>query len=164
MLQVTVERGSDWPAFIHNEVHAEVMGSIFDSVEDRFFVTTTNLVGYESNCYLFMIHLNIEIEKGESLALSTDKEMNTLIYSLDGELEVNDQRVLDKEMVIFNRDGDEINIKASKTTRFIVLSGQAINEEVVANGPFVMNSHVEIMEAMRDTKMGKMGILIENFD
>ena len=31
-------------------------------------------------------------------------------------------------------------------------------------GPFVMNTQTEIMEAMRDYQMGKMGVLIEEFE
>ena len=36
-----------------------------------------------------------------------------------------------------------------------------INEKVVSHGPFVMNTETQILEAMRDYKMGKMGVLIE---
>ncbi|MBL7877835.1 MAG: pirin family protein, partial [Cyclobacteriaceae bacterium] len=43
-----------------------------------------------------------------------------------------------------------------------LLSGEPLNEEVVSHGPFVMNTQTQIMEAMRDYQMGKMGILIED--
>ena len=39
--------------------------------------------------------------------------------------------------------------------------GAPLNEKVVQQGPFVMNSETELLEAMRDLQMGKMGILIE---
>jgi quercetin 2,3-dioxygenase len=37
-----------------------------------------------------------------------------------------------------------------------------LNEPVVSHGPFVMNTQTQIMEAMRDYQMGKMGVLIED--
>jgi hypothetical protein len=37
-----------------------------------------------------------------------------------------------------------------------------LNEDVVSYGPFVMNTQTQIMEAMRDYQMGKMGVLIED--
>jgi redox-sensitive bicupin YhaK (pirin superfamily) len=44
------------------------------------------------------------------------------------------------------------------------LSGQPINESLSSYGPFVMNSQTEILEALKDAQMGKMGVLIEDFD
>ena len=50
------------------------------------------------------------------------------------------------------------NYRLIKPTRAILLSGEPIGEEVVSYGPFVMNTHTEIMEALRDAQMGKMGV------
>jgi redox-sensitive bicupin YhaK (pirin superfamily) len=41
------------------------------------------------------------------------------------------------------------------------MTGKPLDEKVVSYGPFVMNSQTQIMEAMRDYQMGKMGVLIE---
>jgi quercetin 2,3-dioxygenase len=43
-----------------------------------------------------------------------------------------------------------------------LMSGLPLSEKVVHHGPFVMNTETQILEAMRDYKMGKMGILIED--
>jgi redox-sensitive bicupin YhaK (pirin superfamily) len=63
--------------------------------------------------------------------------------------------------VLLNKDGDGISIEALEDTRVLLMSGEPLNEEVVSHGPFVMNSQTEILEAMRDYQMGKMGMLIE---
>jgi len=42
---------------------------------------------------------------------------------------------------------------------FSILSGEPINEPVVAYGPFVMNSEQEIIEPFKDYQNGKMGQL-----
>jgi hypothetical protein len=42
------------------------------------------------------------------------------------------------------------------------MTGKPLDEKVASYGPFVMNSQTEIMEAMRDYQMGKMGVLIED--
>lgn len=69
-----------------------------------------------------------------------------------------------KNLVVFENDGEEIATEALEDTRAIVLAGAPINEPVVSYGPFVMNTEQEIMEAIRDYQMGKLGILNENFD
>ena len=64
----------------------------------------------------------------------------------------------------FLAEGQKIAIKATEDTRAILLAGQPISEKVVTHGPFVLNTESQIMEAMRDYQMGKMGYLIEEFD
>jgi redox-sensitive bicupin YhaK (pirin superfamily) len=64
--------------------------------------------------------------------------------------------------VVFKRDGDNITFEAIEDSRILLMSGLPLNEKVVSHGPFVMTSETEILEAMRDYQMGKMGILIED--
>jgi redox-sensitive bicupin YhaK (pirin superfamily) len=78
-------------------------------------------------------------------------------------LKINNEEVTSKDLIWFNNDNKEIKILAHNPARIILLAGEPIGEEVVSYGPFVMNSHTKIMEALRDAQMGKMGILIEEF-
>ena len=90
------------------------------------------------------------------------KGFNTIIYTIKGQLRVKDYGLVEKEgLVIFEDDGDQVTISADQGTSFLLLSGLPLNEKMVQHGPFVMNSQTEILEAMRDYQMGKMGILIE---
>jgi hypothetical protein len=107
--------------------------------------------------------LRMNFEKDGELAFDIPSTHNTLIYVLDGHLKINNEEVASKDFIWFNNDGKEINILALQHARVILLTGEPIGEEVVSYGPFVMNSHTEIMEALRDAQMGKMGVLIEEF-
>ena len=57
-----------------------------------------------------------------------------------------------------------VNLQLIEGTRFIVLAGEPINEKLSSYGPFVMNTQTEILQALKDAQMGKMGVLIEDFD
>ncbi|MEY4046959.1 MAG: hypothetical protein RL284_510, partial [Bacteroidota bacterium] len=57
--------------------------------------------------------------------------------------------------------GDGIGIEGLADTEILVLCGEPIEEPLAQYGPFVMNSQTEIMEAMRDYQMGKMGFYID---
>ena len=61
------------------------------------------------------------------------------------------------------RKTSQIEIEANADTKILFLSADPLNEPLATYGPFVMNSQSEIMEAMRDYQMGKMGVLIEEF-
>ena len=105
-----------------------------------------------------------EISKEGKTELKIPEHYNTLMYLLDGDLEVNGESAKKKDLIWFNNDGNSITIHANANTRFIILSGEPIGEKVTSYGPFVMNTQTEIMEALRDSQKGKMGILIEKFD
>ena len=104
------------------------------------------------------------IQRGGKRTIELPSKHNSLVYLLDGELKINDQVVRGKDMVVFENEGEKIDFEAIFDTRFIVLSGEPIGEKIESYGPYVMNTQTQIMEAMRDYQIGKMGILIEEFD
>jgi len=112
-----------------------------------------------------IIALRMELEENGSLKFKIPKYYNTLIYQLDGKLTINESDDTSaKDLIWFeNNSEEEINVTAKEKTRAILLAGKPINEEVVSYGPFVMNTQTEIMEALRDAQVGKMGVLIEEF-
>lgn len=100
---------------------------------------------------------------GASFTVDIPQHYNTLVYLLDGEMEIGGKSVGNKTMFWFNNDGEQIDIKTSKESRFIVLSGEPIGEPISTYGPFVMNTEQEIQQAIADYQSGKMGTLVEKF-
>jgi len=86
---------------------------------------------------------------------------HAFLYLLDGVVSINEQETTGKNFIQLNNDGDSISIEFMEATRCLLMSGEPIGEKIVAQGPFVMNSETEILEAYRDYQIGKMGILIE---
>lgn len=87
---------------------------------------------------------------------------NSAIYLIEGRVRLEGYGVLDNEnLVVFDNEGDKIQLETLEDAQYLVLSGRPLAEEVVQYGPFVMNDQTQIMEAMRDYQMGKMGVLIE---
>lgn len=104
----------------------------------------------------------IALEKGGKISIPLPEAHNALIYLLDGELNVDGFGLVEGlHLVHFKNDGEGITLEARLDTRVLLLSGKPLNEEVVSHGPFVMNTQTQILEAMRDYQMGKMGVLIE---
>lgn len=104
----------------------------------------------------------LEIKAGGYFSAALPENHNVLLYLLDGKIMLDGYGLTEgKHAVYFKRDGEGISFKASEDTRLLLLSGEPLNENVVSHGPFVMNTQTQILEAMRDYKMGKMGILIE---
>jgi redox-sensitive bicupin YhaK (pirin superfamily) len=103
-----------------------------------------------------------EFIKGGKYFFSIPAEHNLLVYLLDGKLQINGTtEISGKYAVVFENDGKGFEAEALEDTRFLVCSGEPLNEPVASHGPFVMNNQTEILQAFRDYQMGKMGILIE---
>ena len=104
-----------------------------------------------------------EAKKGGTYTFNFPKNQNSLLYVLSGKIIVNrNTEVNNKELILFNKDGESFDITALENSKFFVGSGEPIDEPIEARGPFVMNTSSEIMEAYRDYQMGKMGVLIED--
>ncbi|WP_312332874.1 pirin family protein [Acinetobacter variabilis] len=84
---------------------------------------------------------------------------NALLVVLAGELVVNgSQKVLDSSIVMFARDDDpEIQLQADQDTKFLLLTGEPLNEPIQGYGPFVMNTKEEIIQAFQDFNQDKFG-------
>ena len=95
----------------------------------------------------------------KNISIKFSNGTNTVILIMRGELEIENKTFKDKNILIFEREGDEINFKVSKDFKGLILNGEPIEEPIIAHGPFVMNSKEEIYQAFSDFQNGKMGSL-----
>lgn len=96
------------------------------------------------------------------ITIEIPTDHNAFIYLLDGKLMVGGFGMVEKlNAVVFRQDGDQLALQALEDTRVLLMTGKPLNEKLTTYGPFVMNTQTEILQAMRDYQMGKMGILIE---
>jgi quercetin 2,3-dioxygenase len=87
---------------------------------------------------------------------------NVMLYIIRGNMQIAGYgKVEEESLVVFDTGGDAVEISAETGSQFLLLAGNPFNENVVQQGPFVMNTTTQILEAMSDYRMGKMGILIE---
>jgi redox-sensitive bicupin YhaK (pirin superfamily) len=101
-------------------------------------------------------------EKNGTETLEIPKDFNSMLYLIKGTMRITGYGFVDAEnLVVFENEGSEITLNFSEESQFLVLSGKPLNEKVSQSGPFVMNNQTQILEAMRDYQMGKMGVLIE---
>jgi quercetin 2,3-dioxygenase len=101
-----------------------------------------------------------EMDATNSHQFNLPEGYNTLLYVLNGKVKINDGEEVEKyNLAIFSESGKEVKIDAIENSRFLLLSGEPINEPMVSHGPFVMNSNVEIHQAILDYQSGKMGEL-----
>ncbi|EDP70637.1 putative pirin-related protein [Flavobacteriales bacterium ALC-1] len=122
---------------------------------------TFGRIGTQTPVNAFLIEAKAEGK--ESILFS--KEQQGMLYLLKGKVKVNGSTVLEldkNQLIQFHHDGEGFSIEAKENSLLLFLSGEPFNEPVSTYGPYVMNTQTEIMEAMRDYQMGKMGFLPAN--
>ena len=103
---------------------------------------------------------DLRLDAGGSVELQVPGGHTALLVSQQGSLRVNESiDVSSVELVVFDRAGDTIKLAATTSARMLLLTGEPLNEPVVGQGPFVMNTREEIQQAIRDYQLGRMGRL-----
>jgi redox-sensitive bicupin YhaK (pirin superfamily) len=117
-------------------------------------VTSHGTVGVVKNDYVNPTYMDISLPKGCSLEQAVGAHDNTFLFVIDGELEVGGQGAsLDRRMLGILSEGELVRVAApAQSARFLLVSGQPLNEPVARGGPFVMNTKEEIMQAFDDYK------------
>jgi redox-sensitive bicupin YhaK (pirin superfamily) len=94
---------------------------------------------------------------GGKLAFTVPVTHNIFFYIIRGKLVVNGQTVEALHLVEFNNNDENLTIEAQTDSILLLGHAKPLNEPVVAQGPFVMNTEQEIQEAYEDYRRGKFG-------
>jgi len=103
---------------------------------------------------------NAKLNKGGKALFSFPAHYNTALLVIEGSIKINDSEVVPTDhLALFENKGETFTIEALENAIVLVLSGEPINEPIVAHGPFVMNTREEIIQAFEDVNMGRFGYL-----
>ncbi|MEG0171379.1 MAG: pirin family protein [Acinetobacter sp.] len=99
-----------------------------------------------------------KIVAGQAHTFYVTEGHTTLLVVLSGEVILNDaQHIEAPSLVVLSREEIDFTIKAEQDSKFLILTGQPLNEPIEGYGPFVMNSKAEIKDAINDFNHGKFG-------
>lgn len=101
---------------------------------------------------------DLRLNGGQALTLDLHEGRNTALVILRGTVQVNGlESVGEGQLVLFERQGDQLSLQASADAVVLLLSGEPIDEPIVGHGPFVMNTEQEIHQAFADFQSGRFG-------
>lgn len=115
-----------------------------------------------ASTYTPILAVNAELEAEAATFIPIPEAYNAMIYIVSGSITLKSGFAYQKETLLhFHNEGEGVRVEAKSDTRLLVLAGAPIDEPVAQWGPYVMNTQTEVLEAMRDYQMGKMGVYIE---
>lgn len=105
---------------------------------------------------LYDMHLN----RGGKATFSFPAHYTTALLVVEGSIRVNgDTEVATDHFAVFGRQGEAVSIEADESAVVLVLGGEPLNEPIAAQGPFVMNTREELVQAYEDFNLGRFGYL-----
>ena len=102
------------------------------------------------------VYFDVELNKDKEFNFKLPSTHNTFIYLINGEIEIgkkNHKQIKDSTLILLEK-GEDLNVRAKSKSKFLVISGKPINEEIARGGPFVMNTKSEILQAVEDYHNG----------
>ncbi|MBV6427618.1 MAG: hypothetical protein KIPDCIKN_02140 [Haliscomenobacter sp.] len=109
-----------------------------------------------------LLILQIELAQGGETEVEIPAGFNACVYLVRGNVQLN--RNFDYPagtLLNFRTDGEGFSLTGLEPTQALLMAGEPIDEPLAQWGPYVMNEQTELMEAMRDYQMGKMGFYID---
>lgn len=127
------------------KIKAQLIFGEWDGIQAAF----TSDIGVQLSTVYF--------KKGGKLSVDIPEEENIFFYLVSGTLEVNGKAVDKMSLVEFEHDSPSLEILATEDSILILGHSRPLNEPVVSQGPFVMNTEEEIRQAYDDYRNGKFG-------
>lgn len=104
---------------------------------------------------MFLVHL----EEGGTFEYEFPSTYTAIALNIGGDIAVQDHVFPEHHCLLFANDGEGISMKGKTASSTLILIGEPIREEIVAYGPFVMNTKEEIIKAYDDFRSGLFGTL-----
>jgi redox-sensitive bicupin YhaK (pirin superfamily) len=101
------------------------------------------------------LYLDIRLPAGARFEQPLPADHNAFVVVYRGALSIAGKPLRQRQMAILANDADRVVIEADVDAKAILVAGRPLNEPIVQHGPFVMNTHEEIVAALRDYQAGR---------
>nr|WP_174505481.1 pirin family protein [Acinetobacter sp. Marseille-Q1620] len=99
--------------------------------------------------------LDVRLNQGAHESFEFNPGWNNIVFVLSGKVKIDGQEFEHLQTVYLTHEVSQLSIECTEDAKLLIVSGEPINEPIVAHGPFVMNTEAEIVQAFEDFRAGK---------
>lgn len=100
----------------------------------------------------------VELDSGATLSLEEPAHHNLALLVIEGQVSLNDDLLDNGDFALMKNEKGSFTLEGkAPSSQVFVLSGEPLNEPVIAGGPFVMNTEEELRQAYDDYSSGGFG-------
>ena len=149
----------DYREFPADDIPEEIRD---DGVKIRVITGATSggTQGPVANVVTRPLYLDVSMPPGSEFIESLRPDQSAFVFVIDGTIiiggrETQNSRTVSSRQLAVLGPGKQVNVVADDhTCRFLLIAGDPIGEPVSRHGPFVMNTHEEIIQAVHDFNAG----------
>lgn len=151
----------------YQEFPPELVGveSLGEQSEVRVIAGQTELGthGPVMNAYTYPIYMDISLSPRGEFSQTIPDTHNGFIYVVEGEVSIggaegannNLDKISASQLGVLGQGNRVLVENGGQDSRFLLVAGKPLNEPVARGGPFVMNSHGEVLQAFKDFSQGR---------
>ena len=98
---------------------------------------------------------DVELKEGSAMQLDVTSGDTAMIALFSGAIDVAEHKIAQPGLLMFATEGESLVFRVDSKAKMLVLSGKPIGEPIAAQGPFVMNTREEVIQAYRDYQSGQ---------
>ena len=149
----------DYREFPADDIPEEIRDN---GVKIRVITGTTSggTRGPVANVVTRPLYLDVSMPPGSEFIESLRPDQSAFVFVIDGAITIggretqNSRTVSSRQLAVLG-PGKQVNVLADDhACRFLLVAGDPIGEPVSRHGPFVMNTHEEIIQAVHDFNAG----------
>ncbi len=150
----------DYREFPADDIPEEIRD---DGVKIRVITGATSggTQGPVANVVTQPLYLDVSMPPGSEFIESLRPDQSAFVFVIDGTITIggretqNSRTVSSRQLAVLG-PGKQVNVVADDhACRFLLVAGDPIGEPISRHGPFVMNTHEEIIQAVHDFNAGK---------
>ena len=150
----------DYREFPADDIPEEIRD---DGVKIRVITGATSggTQGPVANVVTRPLYLDVSMPPGSEFIESLRPDQSAFVFVIDGTITIggretqNSRTVSSRQLAVLG-PGKQVNVVADDhACRFLLVAGDPIGESISRHGPFVMNTHEEIIQAVHDFNAGK---------
>jgi redox-sensitive bicupin YhaK (pirin superfamily) len=133
----------------------QVPGARITAIAGTGQVAGETLRGYFERPDTLPLYWDVHLDAGAELHLPLPEGFTLLVYAYEGVLDLAETQLKAQQLLRLSAEGDlVVTNRSGEEARFLVLAGKPLREPIAQYGPFVMNTHEEIEQALTDYKNG----------
>ena len=150
----------DYREFPADDIPEEIRD---DGVKIRVITGATSggTQGPVANVVTRPLYLDVSMPPGSEFIESLRPDQSAFVFVINGTITIggretqNSRTVSSRQLAVLG-PGKQVNVLADDhACRFLLVAGDPIGEPISRHGPFVMNTHEEIIQAVHDFNAGK---------